>query len=237
LPKINNTFILVSGDSDICVPKEALTNLETARLINSPYLIKWFAQNTQVQNHPKMVQLPIGLDYHTISRDPNHHWKTDGEGHLPRFQEGLLIKLREEIKPFYEREPKIYVNFSIATDRFHQRQECFQQIPHDLMVINQNFTKRTETWKNITNYSFVLSPFGNGMDCHRTWEALCLGCIPIVKTSGIDRLFNDLPVLIVKEWKDLTPELLNKTVEEFKNKSFKMEKLTLEYWINLMNNS
>jgi hypothetical protein len=43
--------------------------------------------------------------------------------------------------------------------------------------------------------------------------------------------------LIVKEWKDLTPELLNKTVEEFKNKSFKMEKLTLEYWINLMNNS
>ncbi len=29
-------------------------------------------------------------------------------------------------------------------------------------------------------YSFWLSPRGNGIDCHRTWEALYLDVIPIV---------------------------------------------------------
>jgi len=235
LPKINNNFILVTGDSDMCVPKEALTSEETSILINSKYLIKWFAQNTQIQNHPKIVQLPIGLDYHTISTDPNHTWKTDGEGSLPRFQEEILFDIRKEMKPFYKRECKIYVNFSTSNDRFNQRNECFQQIPQDLMIINQNFTKRTQNWKNITNYSFVLSPFGNGMDCHRTWETLCLGAIPILKAPNFKKLFEDLPVLIVNDWREITKELLDTTIQQFQNKTFNYDKLTLQYWVKQIN--
>ena len=30
---------------------------------------------------------------------------------------------------------------------------------------------------NYKKYKFTLSPYGNGMDCHRTWEAL------LIKTS------------------------------------------------------
>jgi hypothetical protein len=54
---------------------------------------------------------------------------------------------------------------------------------------------RSQTWGEMCKYSFVLSPFGNGYDCHRTWEALLLGCIPIMKKSRIDSLFKYLPVL------------------------------------------
>ena len=237
LPKINNKFVLVTGDSDMCVPKEALNNSESASLISNPHLLKWFAQNTQIQRHEKIVQLPIGLDYHTISNDPNYNWKTDGEGHLPKDQEEILINLRQQMKPFHERSLLIYVNFTPINDRFEQRKSAFEKIPNELLYINQSFTKRTKNWENITNYSFVLSPFGMGMDCHRTWEALCLGAIPIVKAPNFQKMFEDLPVLIVNEWSEITRELLDKTIENFKNTDFKYEKLTLQHWVKLIVNS
>ena len=77
-----------------------------------------------------------------------------------------------------------------------------------------------------------ITPHGNGLDCHRTWEALCTGSIPIVKTSAIDSLFTDLPVLIVKDWSDVNMELLTKTIKEFKTKKFNYDKLLLKYWID-----
>jgi len=235
LPKIKNKFVLVTGDSDLCVPKEALNNKETSTLINSPYLLKWFAQNTQIQRHEKIVQLPIGLDYHTISNDPNYNWKTDGEGHLPKDQEEILINLRQQMKPFYERAYTIYVNFTLANDRFVQRKKSLEQIPNELLCVNQSFTKRTENWKFLTQHAFVLSPFGLGMDCHRTWEALCLGAIPVIKAPNFQKMFEDLPVLIVNEWNEITRELLDKTIEEFKSKEFNYEKLTLQYWVKMIN--
>jgi len=231
LPKMVHHFVLVTGDSDMCVPKEALSNTETSILINSPYLTKWFAQNTQIQNHEKIIQLPIGLDYHTISNNPNHNWKTPGENHLPRFQEEILINLRQQMKPYYERIPKIYINFTLNNDRFQQRKRAFLEIPKDLLAINNNFTKRTENWRNITNYTFVLSPFGVGMDCHRTWEALCLGAIPILKAPNFTKMFENLPVLIVNEWSDVTQELLDKTIIDFQSRTFNYDKLTLQYWV------
>jgi len=237
LPKIKNTFVLVSGDSDLCVPREALTYSETMTLINNHYLIKWFAQNTQIQDHIKVIQLPIGLDYHTISNNPNHNWKKIDEGHLPSDQEESLFSLIQQMSPFYERIPDIYINFTIFNDKFGQRQGSFEQIPNNLLSIHQDFIKRTDNWKNITKHAFVLSPFGMGMDCHRTWEALCLGAIPIVKAPNFQKLFEDLPVLIVNEWTEITQELLDKTLIEFKNKNFAYEKLTLGYWKKLLNNT
>ena len=35
-------------------------------------------------------------------------------------------------------------------------------------------------WGNYTRYKFVLSPFGVGRDCHRTFEIGMLGAIPVV---------------------------------------------------------
>ena len=88
----------------------------------------------------------------------------------------------------------------------------------------------------MTKYSFVLSPHGNGLDCHRTWEALVLGCIPVVKTSSLDKLYDDLPVLIVNNWYDIDEELLKNTIENFKDKKFNYDKLKLDYWINKIKN-
>jgi hypothetical protein len=172
------------------------------------------------------------LDYHTIFNNPNCNWRLPGEGKLPIEQEKILKDIINENKHFYKRITKIYVNFSLSNDRFKQRKISLETIPKHLMEINQIFTPRTENWKKMTKYSFVLSPFGQGMDCHRTWEALCLGCIPIICAPNFRKIFKDLPVLIVNNWNEINENLLNETIDLFKDKQFNYDKLTLQYWKN-----
>lgn len=47
------------------------------------------------------------------------------------------------------------------------------------ITIEDEELNRAELWRRHGRYSFVISPPGHGLDCHRTWEALALGCIPI----------------------------------------------------------
>lgn len=231
LPRIRHTFVLVSGDSDMCVPDDALSRVETKLLLSNPYLSKWLTQNSIIRG-PKIVQVPIGLDYHTLFQNPSHSWRSDGEGVFPREQEEILNRLRIQMVPFHNRNPLIYVNFTLKNDKFHQRRSALSEIPPSLLH-HQDFTNRTENWKNTTRFAFVLSPFGDGIDCHRTWEALCLGAIPIIK-APFQEMFEGLPVLIVREWSDVTRDLLDKTLQTFQQKEFRYEKLTLNYWVQKM---
>ncbi len=44
---------------------------------------------------------------------------------------------------------------------------------------------------------FVLSPPGFGEDCYRTWEAVLLGAVPIVRRSPLQQLYDGAPVVVV----------------------------------------
>lgn len=232
--KINNIkskFILLTGCSDYTVPNDLIPNHdEFINFLNDDNLVHWFAQNC-IYSHPKITNLPIGLDYHTIYTN-QIYW---GSMKTPIEQENELIQIKNSSKNFWEREIKIYSNCHFLTWTRHggDRIDAINKIPKDLIYLEPKQIDRISTWKKQIAYSFVLSPHGNGLDCHRTWEALVLGCIPIVKKSPIDGLYVDLPVLIVNDWSEINIELLNKTVEEFKNKNFNYDKLKLNYWKSL----
>lgn len=229
LNKISNKFILISGMSIKTCPVEALRQSDFFKLINNKYLIRWFSQNNVIQNYPLIIQVPLGLDYHAVYNDPLK-WKKIVDGNSPVEQERYLLDVIKNALPFYRRINKIYVNFNLDADRFGQRNECLKEISPKLLEMHQKTLKRTQTWINTTKFAFVLSPYGNGMDCHRTWEALILGSIPIIKSKEFVKMFEDLPVLIVKDWKEITQKLLIDTIEKFKDKSFNYKKLTLEFW-------
>ena len=53
----------------------------------------------------------------------------------------------------------------------------------------------------------------------------------------IDIVFEDLPVLMVNNWSDITEELLNQTIADFSNKTFNYDKLRLKYWVDLFKNN
>tara|TARA_B100001989_G_C24264949_1_gene328765 strand:- start:81 stop:575 length:495 start_codon:yes stop_codon:yes gene_type:complete len=81
------------------------------------------------------------------------------------------------------------------------------------------------------NSQYIISPRGRGFDCHRTWEALALGVVPIIKTSVNDILFKDMPVLIVESYKEISENLLIKNYN-FDNRN--LNKITLEYWVDII---
>ena len=91
-----------------------------------------------------------------------------------------------------------------------------------------------------------MCPQGNGVDTHRIWEALALGTIPIVRTSSLDPLFVDLPVLVVGDWTELnTDDAHEKLVQwqaalgpYFTSNSARgramRQRLTVEHWQSLL---
>jgi hypothetical protein len=230
LPSIDFPFILVSGDCDETVPYDIFYNDQLFQIfINNKNLIHWFCQNIVV-THPKITNMPIGMDYHTMTS--SSVW---GSIISSLEQENILNNIIKNSKPFYERQIKCYANFHflMTTKYGYDRIEAINQIPKELVYYEPIHIPRLDTWNIQKEYAFIISPHGNGFDCHRTWEALAIGCIPIVKTSKIDVLYDDLPILIVKEWSDVTADILQTTVEKFKNKTFNLDKLSLKYWITL----
>ncbi|KAI8620889.1 hypothetical protein BC830DRAFT_1096677 [Chytriomyces sp. MP71] len=77
---------------------------------------------------------------------------------------------------------------------------------------------------------FVVSPQGFGLDCYRTYEALLLGTYPIVISSDLDVLFKDLPVLILRDWGELSVKLLETTYADFQGRKFDFSTLYVKYW-------
>ena len=236
LPLINFPFILVSGDCDKTIPEEILTSNNFNNLINDKRVLHWFSQNVTIE-HPKITRIPIGLDYHTLTKQPL--W---GPITTCKEQEKILQMIKDKSVLFYNRNIKCYANFqfSMNTKLGYDRKNAFQKLNKNLVYYEENKVTRLITWNKQKDFAFVICPHGGGLDCHRNWEALCLGCIPIVKTSSIDNLYKDLPVLIVQTWQDVNINLLNNTISEFKkkyeNNDFNMEKIKLSYWINLINN-
>lgn len=223
-PLIKHKFILVSGDSDVSMPFEGYNEY-----LESEKLVVWFSQNLTA-NHPKLKHLPIGLDYHTISKvGEMHPW---GSGMLPVEQDNLLENISKKTSPLELRLFGCYINFHFPYWGINQRgdrQECLARAPKELCYFEPEYSNRVSTWEKMSIFKFVICPYGGGLDTHRLWEALVLGCIPIIKTSGLDPLFEDLNVCIVKSWDELTQEFL---IEYLKNmKPRNQKKLTLEFWM------
>lgn len=223
-------IVIVSGDSDLTFPKDILPEWE--EVIRDPRIIHWYAQNCIVGDHPKLTQIPIGLDYHTLSlkdfKAPEHMGHPWGPRKTPKEQEEELFRYAS-IEPNREkREQRAYGNFLQNITR-GDRREAFAELPKEHVLYERGHVSRANTWWKQGSCAFTISPHGNGMDCHRTWETLALGGIPVVKTSRLDTLYEGLPVLILNNWGDFTDTVKKGALERFQRGNF--EKLLLEYWM------
>ncbi len=201
-------YVLLSGESDISVP-QGIGRAFTDWILNSSKLIWWYAQNlnTNGEHATKLRHMPIGLDYHSM------------EGTKTRIeQEKELLEITRSSKLLKHRQVKIYSSFhSNLPDAWHgsDREEAYRGIAKELITHEPSRVSRHNTWQQQSEYAFVASPHGRGLDTHRTWEALMLGCIVVVKTSSLDPLYEGLPVVIVNRWSDVSKDLLDKSVEKF----------------------
>jgi hypothetical protein len=234
---LKNKITLVLGDGDSTFPKDFWNNeADFKKFIENPNIICIYAINVNTV-HPKLFQYPIGINYHTLSNtnrsNNNKNW---GNTMSIQDQENEIEEIRSKRLPFNKRKIKAYSNFHFHMENertyTQDRRDAKAQISADCIDYEKTPVKRRQTYLNQLEYAYVVCPHGNGLDCHRQWEALLLGCIPIVKTSSIDILYTDLPVLIVKEWTDVTRDLLESKIKEFENKQFNYDRLLLKYWMD-----
>jgi hypothetical protein len=226
LPNIRYRFILLSGDSDVEIP--ASNSSACNSILANKYLILWYSQNCTVVTE-KLRQLPIGLDYHMRAYPYLNILKKNlGKTMNPIDQEKELLYIRKCSYTIYKNKlNKCYANFHLNLTNI-DRKHAKQQLPSNLIFYEPKRIERKKSWMNMIKYKYVISPLGNGLDCHRTWESLVLGCIPIVKTSQLDPMYDGLPVLIVKNWYDVNATLLSTFIPSYKN----IEKIKTFYWID-----
>ena len=84
---------------------------------------------------------------------------------------------------------------------------------------------------NLSKFKFVISPEGRGDDCHRHYEALLAGCIPIIEyNEKILKKYEELPVLYTKDYSEITPEYLIKIYNKMILKKYNFSKLMFSYF-------
>jgi len=194
---MKQSFALITTDGDYSVPSRVPSY---QAILDHPLCTAWYTQNYDGSvEHPKFRPIPIGFDLHT-------HWP--GLWSPPKqIQDNLdhMLRLRREgLDHTNYRSEAIFVP-PWATKQRHPDRTVAPKILDQCNITHVHGPNMpiNELWGNYTRYRFALSPFGHGMDTHRTWELLFFGAIPIVKTSSLDVLYEGLPVIIVQEYSDI----------------------------------
>lgn len=217
--------IFVTHQSDFSATSELYSQM--------PQNIKiWFAQNCEeLPKNSKAIGIPIGLNNLTVLSNATSKFGkySSGFGHITDYHQNLYVQ-NEKTKTWQN---LCYANFSTRT--FSSERAPLWDWSNKLDWITQrSSTSHLEFANDVYNHPFVLSPRGNGYDCVRTWEAIYLRSIPIVKKSVPMSHFGELPILFIDDWNQITEEFLLDKLDEFKCKKFDMSKAKMSYWKTLL---
>jgi hypothetical protein len=126
-----------------------------------------------------------------------------------------------------------YINFSKSTfpeERGKILQEFSSEEWVHIGIPDSTSEGRKKYLRDLKESKFCFCPRGNGIDTHRFWESLYMGCYPIAKYYPAHDFCYDLPVLFVDEWDEINQELLDRKWEEFSLRDWNYEKLKISYW-------
>eukprot|EP00931_Biecheleriopsis_adriatica_P102577 TRINITY_DN77525_c0_g1_i1.p1 TRINITY_DN77525_c0_g1~~TRINITY_DN77525_c0_g1_i1.p1 ORF type:complete len:451 (-),score=89.26 TRINITY_DN77525_c0_g1_i1:16-1347(-) len=241
LPNATKPFVLLSGDSDSSPAGGADGGLgeRWKELAENSLIIKWFSQNV-IEDHPKLVRMPIGLDFHTQAQYNLH-----GPVKSPKEQEAELLTLRAQgTWPFKARRDKVFIGGITGDHRGALRKQAslllaeFGSGHKDRVDGAAGEISRREYWTQVAGDRYSASPASRGTDCHRTWEILALGGVPIVSKTNLNRIFKDNGLAAVEvnedEWSDPGAEIAAQMKDDsdlLPKKDQLQPALTLRYWV------
>ena len=202
---MNIPFSLVTHDSDFSVTDEMVSLFE-----GRP--VKWWGMNCETL---KANPIPIGI----------------ANSYCP-----ITLKDRDFEQSLFPSR-LLYVNHRVQTnphirgwlyDHFSQKNWCTVRYPYQHDPI-QNYKR------DLLDHKFVLCPRGNGIDTHRLWEALYCGVIPVVQRHRTHSFMeNNLPVLFVDDYRQISENMLNDCYERFKTQQWNFHMLSSSWWIDLI---
>jgi hypothetical protein len=148
-----------------------------ARHLRRRQLLAWFAANVSVAR-PRLFAIPLGV--------ANPIW--------PHGDVDTLKAVQLESIP----KTKLFdVAFNVETNR-RERLYCLKEtrLEPDAPVGFREYLER------LAGSYFCLAPRGNGIDTHRTWEALYVGTIPVVTRSVLTDQHPGLPMVVLGDWSE-----------------------------------
>jgi len=147
------------------------------------YSVNWLGESAVAQ------PIPIGLE----NRDKRRNGVPSD----------FLKEIRLGLPSQDLRDIRLLACFSLHTN-FNERSKALEKAREvsGVKIVTDPITPK-QYRKLLLRSKFVLSPPGNGPDCHRTWEALYLGATPIVLRSSWPFLKHRIPILVVDDWSQL----------------------------------
>jgi len=222
LNNLPEQFILLTHNSDININQQIVNDV-LSKFENK--IKRWYAQNLDIE-HELIFPLPIGLAN-------------------PKWSHGNINRFYRIIQEDYQKSNLFYVNFNVATNP-QERNYCLKFIgknittPYpnyvDLNAYN-NFVENTQEnyLRDIASSYFTISPKGNGIDCHKTWEAIYMKSIPIVTRSVCSIKFKEMgiPMIVLDDWSnfntlELTPDLYKDIWQDFD-----INNINFNFWVSL----
>lgn len=197
-------FKIITHNSDYQIDSKFINYLENSKLK------AWFGQNV-VLSHPKLFSIPIGI--------ANEIWEHGNE-------QPLVIQIEKQ----EEKNNLIYCNFEISTN-FFERSKCLNTIKKYNLKLSER--KKFENYlEELSKSYFCLSPNGNGIDCHKTWESLYLKTIPVITKSLNYDFYRELPFIVIDDWDTFNPLELTEDLYYNTIKKFSLEKIDFNFFKN-----
>jgi len=144
-----------------------------------------------------VVPIPQGLENRSVDRSgrPGDYPRPFEWGKIPRWDQRLgdvFASFRTSTNPKVRQPIK---------DLVVQRDMCWVEPTDD----------QARYLEAVREHRFVISPRGNGPDCHRTWEAIYWGAIPVLESGSLPvSLTSQLPVVVTRTY----DEFLSMTRDE-----------------------
>ena len=210
LNKIDNlkNLKLVTTQSDVKITK---------KLFNSkPKCVsEWYSINVDY-DHEKLIPIPLGIANDYSPKNLRTEDFLDVEKNMPKKE-------------------KIYCNFNPNTNNKERINinKLFKN--NELFEFDSPTLSLGEYLHKLTEYRFILSPWGNGYDTHRLWESLYSGSIPITKNHITYKSLSNKSVLFVDDYKEVNIELLNEFLKNYI--PIDSSYLRTSFWIRKMNSS
>jgi hypothetical protein len=174
LPRVKCKFTLITSDGIFNVPNGIF---DGDKLLASPFLTAWYAQNVVDASHPKLHPIPVGL--------PIHYGFVDSPHSVHTLE--ALLKLRQSMPAFRDRSHKILMDKGTTLfggARAKERLRAFdilQQCPDRVEMMQP--TPTLETWtQHYRTHQFGVIVRGTGWDTYRTWEYVRKLTMPLAQS-------------------------------------------------------
>lgn len=209
MPHLDTPIVLLLGNSDVNFSRRSFEGLDRSL---TP---KIYCQNLTEEVEGVEV-LPIGLE----NRWWNNHGRLKGFSRPPAVGGEKVFR--------------ILWGFNVQTNVM-ERSRAAQSLASCASADKIEDKVSPEAHQNLLRkYAFVASPPGNGLDTHRTWEAMYLGCVPIVPRSYMASRYEDLglPIWVVEDFsvlQDSSEDELKAVFLSLQPK-FDSQALRLSFW-------